>query len=334
MISESIQKVSIVIPAYNCGSYIKKCVESLLNQTYRNIEVIVVNDGSTDDTQGILAEVAKQDDRVIVINKMNEGVARARNKGGKKATGEYIMFVDGDDFVSDTYVETMLTLLMKYQADMAICNLQTFYDEPDISPRHKVQKKEKVYNNVEALEKLLYRDTISSSPCNKIMKREIFLKYPFPENTLYEDFGIVYRWLADSNTIVHTSEKLYYYLLRQGSAQHSKFRSQKMDLYKLSEEILEYVKENFPVIIDAAYNRMFVSCLQLLRDIPVNDFEAEYNLLKMQIKFLRKKVLFDKKSRRSTRILALGCYTNIYVLKTSGFLLDKLVFKFKIKKAF
>ena len=101
-------KVSIIIPVYNSEKYISKCLDSVLNQTYKNIEILVINDGSKDNSIDILREYEKKDDRIVVIDKENEGVAKTRNQGIKKATGDYIMFIDNDDFIDEDYVETYL----------------------------------------------------------------------------------------------------------------------------------------------------------------------------------------------------------------------------------
>lgn len=332
---ENEPRITIVVPVFNCEAYIEDCIRSIINQTYKNLEIIIVDDGSTDSTGEICDFLKKEDDRILVIHKSNAGVAKARNEGAKLSNSKYIAFIDGDDIVHPIYIQYLYSLLKKNNADIAICGIQTFYDKSELS-KNKLQEVYpiEIYSGEEALEKMLYRKDISASPCVKIVKKNICEKNLFPEKTLFEDLGVVYKWFAASTRVVYSPMPLYYYLTRIGSRQHSSFSIEKWDLIDISEEILRFVQREYPDCIAAGKNRLFVSCLQILRDIPIIEFPDEYHCLKKRIINLRGDVIKDYKSKKSTRILALLSFINIRLLKEVGFLCNNAIYFFRIRKAF
>lgn len=204
-------KVSIIVPVYNMGDKIKHCISSLLKQTYNNIEIILVDDGSTDNSGKICDEQAILDDRIKVVHKANGGVSSARNKGLALASGKYIMFVDSDDYTDEKSCEIMVDAMEKYDVDLIVASYNTVYND-------KVMKHicpEKVYENIVDLKedfRLIYLDCFLNSPWNKLFKREYITK-PFDENMRYfEDYYFVLDYIDNINNMATINQPLYYYI--------------------------------------------------------------------------------------------------------------------------
>lgn len=196
--------VSIIIPAYNVEKYIEQCLDTVLNQrTNYEYEVICVNDGSTDATYDILK---KYEERITLISTDNKGPGAARNLALKHAKGKYIMFVDGDDYVLDTFVEKMMTEIIENDADVVICNFYRFIDND--SNIEKVNKgKYKIYHKGDIGQVLL----MEFHSCNKAFRRELIENNKYPENMYFEDVVTISKALIDAKKIVKIEDYLYYY---------------------------------------------------------------------------------------------------------------------------
>lgn len=201
--------VSVIIPAYNVDKYIKKCVESALNQTYKNIEVIVINDGSKDSTENILLKINKIDSRLKVINKENAGVSAARNDGILAAKGEYITFIDGDDWVSSDFVEYMMTIVNKTNAELCL-STSCFTKKKEID---NIQDSISILNSDEAISLLLSLKVIVGC-WNKIYKKDFLIKNSllFDTNLFYgEGLSFIIMAANLSKKIGIGNKKKYYY---------------------------------------------------------------------------------------------------------------------------
>lgn len=236
--------ISIIVPVYNVEKYLDRCIESIINQTYKNIEIILVDDGSTDKSGEICDNYANLDTRIEVIHKVNGGVSSARNKGLDIANGEYIGFVDSDDYIHPKMYETLLSNLIDYDADISMCNyIKGIEDNYNFK---------KIKNNLEILNTLeqmncLYNDKVGQIlGCYlKLYKRELFNSLRFKENKIFEDWLIVHQIHFKSNKMVYTSDALYYYRKREGSIIHSEFNIKKLDaLYVFKERILFFNNYN------------------------------------------------------------------------------------------
>jgi len=212
--------ISIIIPIFKVEKYLRKCIDSIINQTYRNLEIILVDDGSPDKCPDICDEYAKLDSRIKVIHKKNGGLSSARNAGLDIATGEYIAFVDSDDFVDYDMYENMLYRIKKENADIAICNFDNVdeylcsIDELNsISPI-----KDNIYNKLQLFEYLgqpNYWYWVVA--WNKLYKKDIFKELRFKSNVLHEDEFIIHHLLGKINKIVGTEKRHYHYLRRKDS---------------------------------------------------------------------------------------------------------------------
>ena len=324
--NEQMPLVSIIVPAYNVEHYIKKCMQSLLKQTYQNIEIILVDDGSTDKTLEICSKYSEKDARVRVYHQKNSGQAVARNFAFSVAQGEYIIYVDSDDYVSIKYVEKLLDQALKYQADIVECYAQKFWNGGK-KGRFKIEHQEiKVYSASKALEEFCYQRKFNAAPWAKIIRKELLNDLPFPSNTGYEDMAIMYRLIGKAKRIVLLPEVLYFYRQHDGSTMHTDFSDKKVDRIRIAEKFKYYIEENYPENIKAMKTRYLLAQLQLLMDLPYN---KEYSKLRKQIKdnikLIRLDVIKDSKSKTNIRLMAVTSYLGMPMLMGLGRLYKKVI---------
>ena len=208
-------KLTVVVPAYNVEKYIHKCLSSLVNQTYKAMEILVVNDGSDDRTETIIKEFEKKYKNLKLLNKENGGLSSARNYGIKYAAGEYITFVDGDDYLDEITYEKVMSKLLADKSEMCIFSYKKIFKN----------KIEKIELNKELYSKNFLRRNFSKSDeasiivCNKIFKREIIIqnKIYFENKAYFEDTGFIFRYLYFVRKISVIDEPFYNYVQRKGS---------------------------------------------------------------------------------------------------------------------
>ncbi|MDE6918186.1 MAG: glycosyltransferase, partial [Lachnospiraceae bacterium] len=176
--------ISVIVPIYNAEKYLSKCLDCVVRQTYNNLEIILVNDGSVDQSQKICENYAKRDKRIQIIQKENEGVSAARNDGMKKSKGAYIAFIDADDVIFPEYIAYLFGLLQKYDADMSCCNFYKMWDTEKV-PEFDDNETVKVFNAKEALEDFLYNKNITCHPFLKLYSRDLIEQVTFPEEINY-----------------------------------------------------------------------------------------------------------------------------------------------------
>ena len=226
-------KISIIVPVYKVEKYIEQCIDSILNQTFKDFELILVDDGSPDKCPEICDKYALKDERIKVIHKSNGGLSSARNAGIDIATGDYIGFVDSDDFVHHKMYETLYNYALEYNADISICNYIKFTSEDkpkDISNINKLINIQE-YSNIQALSQL-YSENLGLfwGPCQKLYKRNLFNNIRFENGRVYEDRLICHRLLYEADKIIYIPQDFYYYRQREGSIVHSVFENKYLDL--------------------------------------------------------------------------------------------------------
>ena len=241
--------VSVIVPVYNVESYLKECVDSLINQTYKNIEILLIDDGSTDTSGVICDQYIKIDTRVQVKHKKNGGLSDARNTGIDMASGDYIMFVDSDDYVADNYVEIMLNAMVSQQVDIVICGY-FLTDECGNVVLKDCNKTKAVFSTEEALRLLLQDKVIKNYAWNKIYKKCYFDKERFPVGRLFEDIFTTYKIFMKCNTIALIPNELYYYRSREGSIMQEINMKREIDLTRAQFERYESLYNIYPELND------------------------------------------------------------------------------------
>jgi glycosyltransferase involved in cell wall biosynthesis len=233
-------KISIIVPVYNVENYLAKCLDSLVNQTYQNIEVLVVNDGSKDDSEKIIQNYAQRfPDKIKAFNKLNGGLSDARNFGIDRATGDYFGFVDSDDFVTITMFEEMANLAEKHSAEMVICNIQKIDENGNVT-----QKLTQIPNMAEKIdldENFSVFSDLSYFACNKLFKKELFKNKRFKKGVHFEDIQLIPQLLLECKVLAQTQNYHYQYLERTDSI--SKSHTEKgLDILKAVEDVEVFFK--------------------------------------------------------------------------------------------
>lgn len=233
-------KVSVIVPVYNVENYLAKCLDSLIRQTHQNMEILVVNDGSTDQSEQIISDYAqKYPDKIKPFHKENGGLSDARNFGIDRATGDYIGFVDSDDYVSPSMFQEMAALAEKHDAEMVICNIRKVNQHGKI-----IQKLTQVPNMPEKIDlenNFSVFSDISYFACNKLFRKNLFNGKRFKKNVHFEDIQLIPQLLLDCKTIAQTQNFHYQYLERTDSI--TKTHTEKgLDILKAVEDVETYFK--------------------------------------------------------------------------------------------
>lgn len=282
-------KVSIIVPIYNVESCLIRCLESISNQSYDNLEILLINDGSTDGSAAIAEEYMNKDNRMILFNKQNGGLSDARNYGLEKASGDYIAFVDSDDYVSSDFIETLAANLEKEQADLSIIGYRMFWDNG--KEVYKAPKGlYKVYSQPEAIRHLMIQDEFESMSWAILAKKELFKDIRFPKGKLFEDIPTTFEMFLKSRKIVWQSDAKYHYYQRPDGIVNSTFNVNKADMVAFSQLYIDYARKNNCFLKEAYANYLKAILMMLLNAQPNRDNPAVKALiqrLKSELKELK-----------------------------------------------
>lgn len=271
-------KVSVIVPIYNVEKYLDKCVMSLIHQTLQDIEIVLVDDGSPDNCGMMCDDYSTKDSRITVIHKKNGGLSSARNAGIKIAKGEYLMFVDSDDWVEPNFCETALDKLEKYDVD--ILSFGYNWIKSDDSIKEMSTDKDKILSSEKGIEELItLKDVIYNLPCNKIYKAKLFEGIEFPDGRLYEDQGTTYKLFHKAKSIAVITDRLYNYIQRGNSIQGGRLYKPKgyYDRLCIWEERYQFVKKNYPRLENPAMWQIFRESIDFFRYVDKKD--AKYYML-------------------------------------------------------
>ena len=303
--------VSIIIPIYNIQEYIKPCLESVLRQTYNDIELILIDDGSSDDSSSICDSYANQDNRVRVVHQKNLGVSAARNKGLAVATGEYIMFVDGDDMVDANMVTCMIDKIsINSDCTLVSCAVTRHYNNFGVSGEKVLR-----FNKTEASIDMLYMNNMDNGPCAKLIPSKIAKSIKFnPKITIAEDLDYIYKILQKIDNEVFINSNLYYYRIAPGSAMTKPFTERRMDGFIATREIVSHaLKTGNNRMINAAKFRHFAEAFFVLSSIggEQRKYREQYNITCDEFNKYRFSVIANKEAPKKFRLLAVLSIINI-----------------------
>ena len=253
--------ISVIVPVYNVEAYLERCVESIVGQTYRDLEIILVDDGSKDHSSQICDEWAKKDGRIKVILKENGGAATARNRGIEAASGEFIVFIDSDDWIEPSMFEILLSAIQEEKADVVECLLDRFkdgeqpcrYDGAPISRIH--------FDPEGALEELIRERKLHQTPVNKLYRTELVKGIPFQEGCICEDEYWTYQVFGQAKSIVFLDVVLYHYYQSAGSVMRSSYSLKRLACIDAYQRRLEYVTEHFPRLVPLANRAYLGACI-------------------------------------------------------------------------
>lgn len=264
--------VTIIIPVYNVEERIDYCLESVLAQTYQNIEILLIDDGSTDNSGKICDRYTQRDSRITVIHKKNGGVSTARNVGIVQSNGDYICFVDSDDAVKPDMIKKMLYNAIEHDADISCCLLEVV--EINGSVRPSLKGRSGIFSNKDIISAYFSDQFVKDlmyGPYNKLYKRNLLKDIRFKPYRLGEDILFVFEILLSCHTIYIGDKVGYRYLHRTGSAMTSAFSEKRLDYIYAAMEVVNLCKEYAPYVLDAANNWLFYHYLITLRQLHINN---------------------------------------------------------------
>lgn len=264
--------ISVIIPVYNVEEYLPTCLDSVLSQTYKTLEIILVDDGATDLSGKICDEYAEKDARIIVLHCENGGLSAARNRGIKASTGEYLTFVDSDDIVAENMIEYLEKLLDRKDAKLTICDVQHCYQGREYQFEQNEEKI--VMDREQAICELWYQKSFLPSACGKLYKRELCEEILFPENMIFEDIAVMHELIWKAGYIVYGKAKLYGYMHREDSITTQAFQKKNLDILKVCKRQHMFVQDKSLKLKQAARVYEMVGCLRIYLNAPKT---AEYN---------------------------------------------------------
>lgn len=320
--------VSVIVPVYNVEKYLVKCVQSILDQTYKKIEVILVDDGSPDQCPQICDAFAQKDNRVKVLHQSNGGQGKARNAALQICHGQYVSFLDSDDVWEADYVEKLLQAILENKADIAICNYNHINEQGEKilnSPKTKIKRK--IYTGQEAMEVALYWNEFGVAPWAKLYKKTLWESVSFKTDRIYEDLATTYLVYHAANRVVFINEYLMNYRIRANSDIHQAFNEKKVRILDSADDILMFCKKNAQHSLKAAKSRQLASASFVYYRIPDEELERYMEVVKRCKKIIKKYrfgVMLDVHARRKTR---LGAAVSYIGFGTSRKIFQKFVVK-------
>lgn len=314
--------ISIIVPIYNVEDYLEECILSIIRQTYQNVEILLIDDGSTDDSSSIAKNYEKKDNRIKYYHKKNGGLSSARNYGIEKANGKYLMFIDSDDYIDYNMVEKLYDAILKNNVDISCCAMYLEYDDKTILTSN---ENDFYYSRVQALKELTHslnsNTHINTSCCDKMFNAKLFKNIRFPDGRLFEDFGTYYKLVHLSNGLYHIHFPLYHYRKREGSITKSDFNIKKLDCVYIGKEIYDFLIVNYPELKkDAEY---------LYFEILINNTYSCYTI--------KEKEHYNRlRSEIRKNLIKIFCSNIIFKLKMKSIALllnlSPIVYKLKMKK--
>lgn len=262
-------EISIIVPVYNVEEYLERCIISIVNQIYRDFELILVDDGSTDNSGNICDVFANRFDWIRVIHKENGGLSDARNTGLLSAKGDYVTFIDSDDIVSSNYLLCHYNALCQNNAEVSCARFEFFSGKCTLvdAPKN-IYKKTRVYSGRDACKALLYGKIFQTSSCNILLKKEIALNNPFPIGRYHEDELTTFRYFLSARSVVMTEYITYYYFQRENSIMHS-YGKPVFDLLAAADNYPKYFQQYSKDLYNASLCKKYSLYLFTIINYPI-----------------------------------------------------------------
>ena len=319
--------VSVIVPIYNAESYLNDCLECLRQQTYNNIEIVLVNDGSVDKSIEICEEYKKKDSRVQVISQENKGLAGARNTGIRCSKGDYLVFLDADDYIAVDYIDYLKSMIVN-GIDLSMCMLK-------VTDRYEKNRTIGENYNVETIDTHeFFRRSLNStkytSVCGKMFKKDLFNGVLFPEGMLHEDIYILADLMKNVKTINVGSKNGYYYVKHAGSITTSAFSGKKFDLNVSNERYTQEILNLYPDLKRVTEMFLIHGYSTLIKQIPFKQKIEYSNYINEGIKKARANLLLimkDSMISKSEKVLCAITSTNYIAIKLLWYAYDKIKFR-------
>ena len=309
-------KVSIVIPVYNTEKYLFRCINSVLNQTHKDIEIILVDDGTKDKSNVICDDYAKENANITVVHKVNGGLSSARNAGIEIAKGDAIFFLDSDDYLSSECIKKLVSLMEDNDADISIIQMK-YIPENENDECAKIEDEiVTVMSPERAIEESLYQRCYSCCAPAKLYKKNVIGNVRFPLGRISEDLATCHLFLNNAKKVVYSNYYGYYYRQHEASIMHM-FNPKRLDALEWAKEIETFCLKRYPKLINTAYCRTFNVAVHLILDLPDNGelHDQYFEIIWKEITRTRMRALFDKKVRNRERIAVILTFAGEKALK-------------------
>lgn len=308
-------KVSVIVPIYNVEKYIVRCIDSIINQTYKNIEIILVDDGSPDKCGEICDEYLKKDSRIKSLHKENGGLSDARNYGMKYATGDYTVFLDSDDWLKENMIETLVNISIENSADVVQSAFYYAYDKHMLLDEryYKEGKEPIVLNNKELMKELVINERVKNFAWGKLYKTNLIKDIPFKKGVLFEDIFWAHKVMSKVNKYVIVHTPMCYYLQRADSIVAT-YTIRNLDILKGLKERHDFIKDNYSELINESYKLILTTNLMHYNLLIVNRDKDKDGVNRKEIeKYIKDNYMKLKKSIEDDKRLKRQLYLfNIY----------------------
>ena len=313
MDSEFAPLVSVIIPMYNVENYIAECLDSTIAQTYKNLDIVIVDDGSTDRSNQIASEYQKRDSRIKIIKKTNGGLSDARNAGIKNSNGDFLFFLDSDDFLPAYAIEYLVDLIKKHRTKIAVGAHTILKDSKKIYKGLGAEK-EKLFESKDAIKEILLDREIDLSTWAKLYDKSLFTSVTFPVGKNFEDTATTYKLFFQCDKIAVGGNPVYFYRIRENSITTSIDFSKKYLLIENTKEMCKTITEKYPDMQTAANRRLVWAYFSTLNQVLKSKNKSEYKreqkeivdfLLSQKTEILSKDE-YEKKQKIAIRLLSFG----------------------------
>lgn len=309
--------ISIIVPIYNVDKYLSRCIESILNQSFKEFELILVDDGSSDNSGEICDIYASKDDRVKVLHKENGGVSSARNVGVKASNGEYIGFVDPDDYIDKEIYYQLYKLCIDNDCDIAICR----FNREINGKLQNIGSTEEIIelNNIEAMNELFKGNLYRFSLCNKLFSKKCFNNVSFPEGRIHEDLSSTYKLFANSKKAIYIDYCGYVYVRRENSILTSTYNEKRLQAFIGWAEIIDFMSKNYSDVIEQVIATFIYWCVDSISYIL--EQVDNYNDIKKYLNTIRIYTIKYYSYIKQNKILSLKYKLKIIIFNLNIYLL-------------
>ena len=307
--------ISVIVPIYNTETYLEECISSVLKQTYRNLEIILVDDGSTDRSGILCDEFGRKDERVIVIHQKNGGLSNARNIGVSKAGGKYIYFFDSDDILAEDAIEILVSLCEEHHAEMAVTALKRFKDH--VPENRKRESESELLSGEDGVTRMLKRDGFCHEAQGKLYLKTFWGETSFPEGLLYEDYATIYDVVIRAKKVVYYKIPKYFYRVRENSITRSHISKRDFVLLDISEAVTQRIISWNPEMEKYAVSMQGATYLKVMKrilDIGFDQYTEEQRRIMQFIK------------NRGRYLLSCDVVCRLDKIKITTLLLNKRIF--------
>lgn len=310
--------ISVIVPVYKAEPYLERCVNSIRNQTYTNLEIILVDDGSPDRCGEMCDAFALEDPRIRVFHKENGGQSSARNLALDHMTGEYVGFVDSDDWIEPEMYDILYDLMIQNNAQITACGLQCDFSDGAVryfNPDYPSNTAVEIFEHPEALREVAIAEKITNSPCDKLFLKNIFDNQRMTVGMVNEDAEIMPRWLNKAQRVVYLPRPYYHYIMTASSTTRGVFKESRFTEADVNRQRIAYYKEHYPQFYPYVLASHIGICLMLIYDSTnISSVSSQRTQLIRELKKIRSREVFHL-LRRNAKIkwIAFRIATPLYV---------------------